>query len=237
MIDKIYQNNFDIDATYFKVDNTFKPDIIINNPIFPLIVDNRQKISPVDNQGNNPACVCYAVCSVAEAYFWKRNGYPCNFDAMQLYRKCKEIDENTNGGTTIKNGLTCALESGIFGKFENTNQKIKEIYNLGKDNSEKTINLVKSIIMKYDFLISGFKITSDYYYSTNTNYIIKKYNSSKNAGNHCMTICGWNKDGFIIQNQWGTSFGAKGFCILSYKAFIDSFVCGAYITNIFDNLG
>lgn len=236
MIDKIYQTHIDINSTLFKIDNLFKEDIIIDKQVFPLVLDNRQKLSPVDNQGNWPACVAYASCSIAEAYFWKRNGFPCNFDALELYKKCKEVDGMPQSkGTSLEIGLECALKTGIFGKFENNNQEIKKIYN-SKYVKDSIVNSVKSILMKYDFMIGGFKITSDYYYLNNSNYFIKSHASHKTVGNHCMTICGWNKRGFIIQNQWGTSFGAKGFFILSYEAFINSFVYSAYITNIYDNL-
>lgn len=236
MIDKIYQNHCSINSTFFKINNLFKDDIILNNPIFPLVLDNRQRLSPVDNQGNWPACVTYATCSMAEAYFWKRNGFPCNYDALELYKKCKEVDEMPKrDGTRLEIGLQCGLDTGIFGNFENKNQEVKVIYN-SKSKKDTIVNIIKSILLKYDFMLGGFKITSDYYYCNSKNYFIKRYASHKTVGNHCMTICGWNKKGFIIQNQWGTSFGAKGFFILSYEAFIDSFVYGAYITNIFDSL-
>lgn len=239
MIDKIYQQ-CDISTTFFKIDNLVKPDIILDKQIFPFECDNRQKISPVDNQGNWPACVCYSICSIAEAYFWKRNGFPCNFDALELYKRCKEVDGNPKAqGTQIDIGLECALKSGIFGKFDESSTLKQHIVMINKYDYEKDedlINTIKSILFKYDFITAGFKITSDYYYCSSQSYFIEHYHSHKKCGNHCMTICGWNKKGFIIQNQWGTSFGAKGFCVLSYQAFVDSFVCGGYISNVFDNL-
>lgn len=39
---------------------------------------------------------------------------------------------------------------------------------------------------------------------------------SKKTGGHCMIIYGWNKDGWLIQNSWGTWFGNNGRVILSY---------------------
>jgi len=38
-------------------------------------------------------------------------------------------------------------------------------------------------------------------------------------GGHAMCCVGYNKEGFIIRNSWGTDWGQKGYCVLPYSDF------------------
>ena len=40
---------------------------------------------------------------------------------------------------------------------------------------------------------------------------------TKKTGGHCMVIYGWNKDGWMVQNSWGTVWGNKGRFVLPYN--------------------
>lgn len=42
------------------------------------------------------------------------------------------------------------------------------------------------------------------------------YSSNRQAQGHAVTIVGYNEDGFIIKNSWGTSWGNKGYATVSY---------------------
>ena len=41
-------------------------------------------------------------------------------------------------------------------------------------------------------------------------------------GGHAFAIVGYNRRGFIVQNSWGTGWGASGFAILSYQDWIEN---------------
>jgi len=41
-------------------------------------------------------------------------------------------------------------------------------------------------------------------------------------GGHAFAIVGYNKDGFIIQNSWGETWGYNGFAILTYKEWVEN---------------
>ena len=61
--------------------------------------------------------------------------------------------------------------------------------------------------------------------------------SDKNIGGHAFALVGYNKDGFIVQNSWGPSWGTLGFAVLSYDDWLanatDVWVCvlGAPTSN------
>lgn len=42
------------------------------------------------------------------------------------------------------------------------------------------------------------------------------YSSNRQAQGHAVTIVGYNADGFIIKNSWGSSWGNKGYAVVSY---------------------
>ena len=41
-------------------------------------------------------------------------------------------------------------------------------------------------------------------------------------GGHAFIIVGYNRDGFIIQNSWGRTWGSGGFAVLSYEDWLDN---------------
>jgi hypothetical protein len=46
--------------------------------------------------------------------------------------------------------------------------------------------------------------------------------ASAGDGGHAFAIVGYNSDGFIIQNSWGTSWGSHGRAILNYEDWLDN---------------
>ena len=230
-LNKIYKTKFRIDPVFFekKISGSQQPEKI-DGLILPLKLDNRQKISPIDDQGNSSACVCYSVCSIAEAYFWRRNGFPANFDAMELYKHCKKVDGNPKAdGTYPEVGFKCAVEDGLFGNIEEP-----QVIRIDNRKNSAYIDQLKFAIFKYDFVVGGFKITSGLYKLVDGNYIYERTN--KIEGGHAMVICGYNKTGFIIANSWGKEFGQKGFAIYPYDEFNKDFIYGAYLKNTLNDL-
>lgn len=52
-------------------------------------------------------------------------------------------------------------------------------------------------------------------------YMITKCETADSS--HCMVIYGWNKDGWKVQNSWGTTWGKEGRCIIPYDVKIREF--------------
>lgn len=44
---------------------------------------------------------------------------------------------------------------------------------------------------------------------------------SDNAGGHAFAIVGYTRDGFIVQNSWGSGWGLSGFALLEYTDWVD----------------
>ena len=222
-INKYKQDNVII-ATKFSDNGKIIDDIVV-----PFDIDNRSICSPTDDQGETPHCTGYAASQLIEAIHWKKSGIPIQIDAHQVYAKAKELDGQLNvDGSYLEYALSAGAELCSF-----KNVEIKTFRGGAKID---TVKYIKHLIHKYDLLLGGFSITQGWYYCTATEYKIKHYGA--NLGGHAVVIAGYSdsEGGFIIENQWGKRWGAKGFAIMPYDVFKKEFIYCAYMTNMLDNM-
>ena len=52
--------------------------------------------------------------------------------------------------------------------------------------------------------------------------VIGPLQDPKKSGGHAFALVGYNERGFIIQNSWGTRWGASGFATLAYEDWISN---------------
>ena len=195
--------------------------VAIDKIVNPLKIDNRQLCSPTDCQGDTPHCAGYSVAQLLESLYWKKTGIPIQLDASQIYAKAKEIDKKVKMDGTD-------LESVFKATFKLLNIRNKKLYVFYNTLDQNTIETFKFIIHKYDFLVCGFMITESWYDCINSNYLIK-VDKSNQIGGHAVLACGYDKEGVFIQNHWGIEWGFKGFAKLTWEAFLNQFVYGAYV--------
>lgn len=200
----------------------------IKNWVCPLKIDNRQLCSPTDNQGDVPHCAGFSAAQLAEAIHWKRHGYPIQLDANQIYAKAKVLDGRPDAqGTWLVYALKAAtdiyaleyrdeLEIGTFSRYKDPNV---------------TVNLIKRAIHRYDFLLCGFYITTDWYFCYGGRHEITT--GGEFAGGHAVVACGYDETGLYIQNHWGRDWGANGFAKISWERVKKEFSEGAFITNAY----
>ena len=222
-----YKGEYRIISDYYKLvknNQIFELNGIIN----PLKIDNRQIMSPTDNQKDYPACAGFSAATLVESMYWKRTGKLKQLDSLQVYQLAKQNDGAVEQyGTFLE--FSCEAVLNLCKKdpeFQFLNDaKIKLFYN---DQTLNTIEYTKHLLHSYDFLQVGFNIDEGWYDCNNQNYILRP--RGKNLGGHAVLLCGYNKTGFIVQNQWGINWGTKGFCIIPYDLFLKQFMYGAYIT-------
>lgn len=53
-------------------------------------------------------------------------------------------------------------------------------------------------------------------------WMIPRRKASISDGGHAFAIVGYNQDGYIIQNSWGTGWGMKGRAVLRYEDWLDN---------------
>lgn len=223
-----YKGNDKIISDYYKLSKNGQL-IDVTDVINPLVIDNRQLMSPTDNQKDTPHCAAYSAATLIESIYWKRTGKLLQLDSHQVYALAKQLDgsiysEGTYLEAALKAVLSLCKKDNKFSFLSNA--KIG-IFQNNKTND--TIEKTKQLIHRYDFLQAGFQIDQGWYCCGKLNYILKEYGNS--CGGHAVNICGYDETGFYILNQWGQEFGSKGFCIMPYDLFLKQFMYGAYIYN------
>lgn len=225
-----YKDFDKIIKTYYQAANHNGKLVNIDGVVNPLKCDNRQQCAPTDDQGNTSQCAAYSICNWAEALLWKRTGKIANLNAEQVYAGAKQIDGMKNeDGTMLEYAIQSALK---LGGFQNTSKmKIQFLYN---DKTTRTIEMLKFLIHKYDFVHAGFNIYEGWFKCDSNNYKVK--HSGACAGGHAVLICGYDTEGVYIQNSWGKEWGACGFAVVPWDVFINDFMYGCYLQDVFDGI-
>lgn len=226
----IYKDEKRIISDFYKVRDKMGKMVQLDGIVNPLKLDNRQKMAPTDNQEDSPHCASYSALTVVESLYWKMTGKLLQLDAHQNYALAKQLDGDIDGEGTY---LECALQA-ILNLTKDKegfeflkDAKIGLFYN---DKSQNLIETVKYLVKKYDIVQVGFNIDDAWYNCTNQNYILRK--GYRQLGGHAVNIVGWDNVGFYVLNQWGTNWGAKGYCVMPYQLFLDELMYGAYLYNI-----
>ena len=169
----------------------------------PAKYSYRQYLPKILDQGSRPICV---PCSVSTYLNWRENlsnGSKSNngIDYEEIYSS-KEVEAE---GMTFKEAFTYLRHHGVSSKKGNL--MIKEYA------------MVRSLIqLKYALLMNGPCFGALPVYSDRPDFW-NKYQGDRLQGYHAIAIVGYDKEGFIIRNSWGTSFGDKGYTKIPYDEF------------------
>ena len=78
---------------------------------------------------------------------------------------------------------------------------------------------IKNALMKIGPVTMSMRITTDFYNMEDSTY--KRTADAKHKGFHQMTVVGWDEEGFIVLNSWGSKFGSNGTFKLPYSEMRD----------------
>lgn len=204
--------------------STFTADSVLSlsKYKFPRVIDSRDLCLPTNNQGDTPHCVGFSVAGYLEVEFWKRYHYPKQFPAHDIYKSAKEIEQDSNDGTTIELGFSGAKKLNLF------DGEIKTF--------EPWIDNIKFQLHKYGIFCGAFEITNEWYDISWFSGKIKIYRKPEILGGHAVLVCGYNDDGIYIQNSWGyNSWGKYGFAMLPWELVQKQLIYGVVIDNIIVN--
>ena len=153
----------------------------------------RYTLPKVLDQGSNPICV---PCSISAYLNWDLNSKDGN----------DTRDNNINVQDIFKHG---GKEDGMLFK-----DAFNYLISLKKLNIYALVGGIEPL--KTAIELNGPCVAALPVYNSTSNDF---WNGAEYEGGHAISIVGWNKEGFIIRNSWGQSFGDNGYTTLPYSQF------------------
>lgn len=197
----------------------------------PVLVDLRNRMPPIYNQGQLGSCTANALCGGLGYINPKLVG-----SRLFLYYNERMIEGNTKNdtGAYIHDGVASLIQNGICPEVEwpyNVNNfavkppvkcyddallhKVFNSYNLNND----IVSMKTCLNLGYPFTV-GIMIynTFDTYTVSKTGMVPMPTPQDKLLGGHAVLCVGYNdiKQVFIMRNSWGSSWGDKGYFYLPY---------------------
>ena len=170
---------------------------------FPSKYSYRKFLPTVLDQGSLSICV---PCTCSAYLNWKENlkdgvGKDNKVALMDIYG----IKTTDGDGMSFKEALHYLRHHGVRSNAGNL-----MIKSYAKVNS--------MISLKYALVMNGPCLGALAVYSDDCDFWNKK-SGQRLMGYHAISIVGFNDDGFIIRNSWGTSFCDNGYTVIPYEEF------------------
>lgn len=203
-------------------------------------VDLSAGFTEIKNQGSQGACVSFSLLSVFE-YFLKQNheSFPDLSEQFLYYNARKRRgSELLDSGSDSVNSIHSLVEDGVCTEslwpYDVTKYAVEPSPTAYKEAKirrvkkavmvEKNIESIKSaledglpVVFAVDIFPSFGKNVAGFVPMPSEDEVNALLNSQENHA-HAMVFCGFNNAQrvFKVRNSWGTSFGDKGYCYISY---------------------
>lgn len=187
-----------LDGTELNIDKLYGARQL-SMPIEYDYTNHSLPLKKVKDQGNTYKCVVYSLSYVLETLeYFKDNNMNSTLIMTPIYNARSNRPGN---GMQIKEALEYIKRRGY--SFKNG----KEDYIIEYGMSKNIDSIKKSLIINGP-MIFGLPVHS----MTNTDF----WNGYEDYGGHAIACVGYNDEGFILLNSWGSSYGIKGTSILPY---------------------
>lgn len=197
------------------------------------------------DQGQEGACTGFGLACVVNYLRWRKAGFPSTLDSVSprmLYNFARRYDEYAGEdyeGSSCRGALKGWFHHGVCLESDWPYQAQEDVppkYGYAERSANTTLGVyyridIKSItdmqaaihevgaIYVSAFTHEGWQAVPEVKKTItgHTSLSIIAFNGkpSKTDG-HAFALVGFNRDGFIIQNSWGNSWGCGGFAVLSY---------------------
>lgn len=187
----------------------------------------------VKNQGSVGSCVAHAISEVIEYHNKKQENNTTEQSIIYIYGN-RRNSSNKKDGMITREALANARNWGdvsraklpgnvevpdAINKFEAVADSFKE---LGRKNRISTYYHlyndaeIKTALMNHGPVVMCITWYSDMKVDKSTGILESTFDKKNKVGGHCMVIYGWNKNGWKVQNSWGTLWGIGGKCIIPF---------------------
>ena len=170
-------------------------NVVEENVQMPAEFSYMKNLPGVLNQGAKPICVPCALSAYFEYKLSLCSG-ECNNSKFNLNDIYNSRSEKTDG-MQIKEAIEYTINTGA--KYADGIVKANKYY------AVKSILALRHAIVTNGPCIAGLPV-----HNTNASEFWEPAYGSL-LGYHAVAVVGYDKDGFIIRNSWGSGFGRKGY--------------------------
>ena len=200
----------------------------------PFELDNRESVPRILNQGREGACTGFALAAVANFLLHnRRDTGPIkeSVSARMLYQMARRYDEwegENYEGSSIRGALKGWHKHGVGMRSEWHGNLTPECQEKAHDHPlgayyrvrHLYLNDMHAAINETGILYASASVHEGWYeVDPDTGRIPLR---RKPAGGHAFAIVGYDEDGFWIQNSWGSRWGLKGCCHISYDDWLEN---------------
>ena len=171
----------------------------------PVEYSFESQMPPVLDQGKMNMCVPYALGSRIDWHINMDKKTKCkdnNVDKKDIYSARNDKGDN---GMTLKDALHFIKTKGV--KTGVGHVKINHYAVVGSE-----------LALKHALISNGPCVAGLRCYNSTNEFWNKGFNETM-LGGHAVCIVGYNKDGFILRNSWGKTWGKGGYKLMKYKDF------------------
>jgi C1A family cysteine protease len=193
----------------------------------PQVLDYRSDLQPVRNQGSQGTCYAQTVACVKEWQEKKDSGFNEYMSPQFFYnnRLNKYDTDPTNDYGMFGRDVMKMMQSiGIcresnypYGKIENKDAISPSCFDEAKKYLIKSYAQVTSVDTLKQSLVSNGPCLITFPVYNNGQYFWRKTGDQKLEGGHAVTVVGYDNDGFIIRNSWGSDWGDHGYTRYRYN--------------------
>jgi len=192
---------------------------------FPSEIDYRSQMMPVRNQGSEGTCVPFAVAACMEFYAKKFSGMtryfsPCWIYDLRANKTTEGMSPGEAGSILKKNGIVYEdmypySEKNNVSSQEDVDKaaqwKIKQdMYLIGVDEVKAALNDVGPVLLALPV------------FHTESEFWKPKGNSQTLLSGHAVVCVGYNSNGLILRNSWGSTWNNDGHTVISYHDYLVS---------------
>lgn len=189
------------------------------------------KMCSVKNQGSVGSCVAHSISEVVEYFNQNQEGEYVRMSTGYIYGNrigmgwdgegmyTSDAIHNTVKYGTVPNELF-DVNVEVPAAITRFSEKSFELAPSAFPNRFSSYfrltseSAIKASLIKNGPVIFAIKWYSDY--KVVNGLLVHDEANKAVSGHHCMVIYGWNKQGWKIQNSWGTSWGNQGRAVLPY---------------------